>query len=394
MKKVLFTFCCFLVTLQTFAQLSDQSTISLLTCEPGPAVYAKFGHTAIRITDPQNDLDIVFHYGVFDFSSDHFIARFVKGETDYQLGALPFRYFMPEYVERNSSVYEQKLNLTLEEKQKNYDALIENYQPENRIYRYNFIYDNCATRPFFLLIRNQAENITFNLPHTQTTYRTIIEEYVGYNNWLRFGIDLVVSSLSDKPIGMMETVAFPLYTKWLIDHAEKTDSVGTTQPMVSETNLLFTATEHDDGNTIPFLLSPIFIINLLALLGTLLAFYEWRTKRYCHWFDAVFFAAIGLIGCVIFFLAFFSIHPIVKENFNLLFCNPLALIATVCLFIKSSYRYLNYYFIFNSICCLCALVVSILQLQLLHAAFIPLIALSIIRSVAFIQLQKSRFHVQ
>ena len=25
--------------------------------------------------------------------------------------------------------------------------LEENYRPENRIYRYNFFYDNCATRP-------------------------------------------------------------------------------------------------------------------------------------------------------------------------------------------------------------------------------------------------------
>ena len=158
MKKVLFTFCCFLVTLQTFAQLSDQSTISLLTCEPGPAVYAKFGHTAIRITDPQNDFDIVFHYGIFDFSSDHFIARFVKGETDYQLGALPFRYFMPEYVERNSSVYEQKLNLTLEEKQKNYDALIENYQPKIVIYRYNFIYDTAPHDIFLIDTQSSGEH--------------------------------------------------------------------------------------------------------------------------------------------------------------------------------------------------------------------------------------------
>ncbi|HRU72084.1 MAG TPA: hypothetical protein P5206_01180 [Paludibacteraceae bacterium] len=67
MKKVLFTFCCFLVTLQTFAQLSDQSTISLLTCEPGPAVYAKFGHTAIRITTRKTTLILFFTtaYSIF-----------------------------------------------------------------------------------------------------------------------------------------------------------------------------------------------------------------------------------------------------------------------------------------------------------------------------------------
>ena len=36
---------------------------------------------------------------------------------------------------------------TEEEKERLIALLTENYRPENRVYRYNFFYDNCATRP-------------------------------------------------------------------------------------------------------------------------------------------------------------------------------------------------------------------------------------------------------
>ena len=46
------------------------------------------------------------------------MLRFVKGETDYRLGVVPYSYFEGEYAVRGSSVYQQTLNLTDEEKTK------------------------------------------------------------------------------------------------------------------------------------------------------------------------------------------------------------------------------------------------------------------------------------
>ena len=64
--------------------LSEEAQISLLTCTPGNELYARYGHTAIRVLDPQNRLDLVFNYGIFDFNTDHFYWKFVKGETWYE----------------------------------------------------------------------------------------------------------------------------------------------------------------------------------------------------------------------------------------------------------------------------------------------------------------------
>src|ERR1035437_7946754 len=91
---------------------SDSTVISLITCSPGEEVYSKFGHTAIRINDPKNGNDFVFNYGIFSFETENFYYKFIKGETDYQLGIYDTRYFLPEYAERNSIVWEQVLSMT------------------------------------------------------------------------------------------------------------------------------------------------------------------------------------------------------------------------------------------------------------------------------------------
>ena len=127
--------------------LSDEARISLLTCAPGEELYARFGHTALRVTDPAHHLDAVFNYGVFDFNTDHFYWKFVRGETWYELGASPYRWFMQEYIETKRPVYEQVLNLTAAQRDSLWKALLVNYEPQNRSYLYNFVFDNCATRP-------------------------------------------------------------------------------------------------------------------------------------------------------------------------------------------------------------------------------------------------------
>ena len=91
---------------------TDGTRISLLTCAPGSEIYALFGHTAIRYENPALGQDWVFNYGMFSFDTPNFVMRFVKGETDCQLGVIPFQRFQLEYAMRGSSVYQQTLNLT------------------------------------------------------------------------------------------------------------------------------------------------------------------------------------------------------------------------------------------------------------------------------------------
>lgn len=138
---------------------TDSIQFSLLTCAPGNEIYALFGHTAIRYQNFSRGVDLVFNYGMFSFNTPHFVYRFVKGETDYQLGITPYPYFESEYAFRGSSVYQQVLNLTYSEKMSLLKLLQDNYLPENRIYRYNYFYDNCTTRARDQIKRLSGKNV-------------------------------------------------------------------------------------------------------------------------------------------------------------------------------------------------------------------------------------------
>ena len=113
-------------------------------------------------------MDRVYNFGMFSFSKPNFVYRFVKGETDYALAGYPFEYFIPEYVERNSKVVEQVLNLSQRQAESLYLQLEWLRLPQNREYRYNYVLDNCATRP-----RDMIEKVTGGLNYPQPADTTL-----------------------------------------------------------------------------------------------------------------------------------------------------------------------------------------------------------------------------
>ena len=125
---------------------NDSIRVSLVTCSPGTEVYEVYGHTALRIEIPSQGVDVAVNYGLFVFDAPNFVWKFIKGDTDYLVGMVNYPIFEREYTERGSSVTLQKLNLSEKEKVNLVDLLNKNLRPENRVYRYNFLYNNCSTK--------------------------------------------------------------------------------------------------------------------------------------------------------------------------------------------------------------------------------------------------------
>lgn len=195
-------------------QLSDEAKISLLTISPSDdEVFTVYGHAAIRINDPAHKFDIIFNYGIFDFSKPNFIYRFAKGETDYRLGVQNFNDFMIEYEMRGSEVTEQMLNLDSIEKGHIWEALLINNMPQNRVYRYNFFFDNCATRPIAILEKHANGTINYNDPGKSQTFRDLINHCTRNKPWLTFGCDLALGSPTDRIASPHEEMFLPLYLK-------------------------------------------------------------------------------------------------------------------------------------------------------------------------------------
>ncbi|MDY4881423.1 MAG: DUF4105 domain-containing protein, partial [Muribaculaceae bacterium] len=205
------------------AVATDSITASVITCYPGGEIYEVYGHTAIRMRG--SDFDEVFNYGVFDFYSANFVYRFVKGDAMYLVVHYPYEYFIPEYRERGSKVVEQVLNLPQKHVRAMLDYLLWNCLPQNRAYRYDYIGDNCSTRPRDIVER--AVGGTMEYPadtRPELTFRDIMREYNGNYPWLSLGIDLALGADLDKPTSARDKMFAPLYLEKALDGASYTDS--------------------------------------------------------------------------------------------------------------------------------------------------------------------------
>ena len=237
----------------------DSIRISLLTCASGGEIYSLFGHTAIRYENFTRGIDAVFNYGMFNFNAPNFIFRFALGETDYQLGVTNYEHFASEYNYLGRDVWQQTLNLTQAEKEHLFNLLQENYRPENRIYRYNFFYDNCATRP-----RDQIEaaidgtlQYADNMTDTDTgvTFRDLLHKYSEGHPWSRFGMDLCMGSKADQPINRRLMMFVPFYVQDFFNTARIIDNEGQARPLVSSEEKIvvtgLTDADHRSGGITP-----------------------------------------------------------------------------------------------------------------------------------------------
>ena len=123
---------------------------------------------------------------------------------------LTFRSKM-EYNMRGSTVIAQVLYLTPEEKQKIWDALLVNMQTDNQVYRYNFFFENCATRPATIIEQNLNGTLQIGTPDSALTFRDMINECTKNHPWQTFGCDLALGSPTDRLVTPNEAQFLPLY---------------------------------------------------------------------------------------------------------------------------------------------------------------------------------------
>ena len=307
---------------------SDSLRVSLLTCGPGQEVYNLFGHSAIRVKNEATGVDYVFNYGIFSFNTPNFVLRFCLGQTDYQLGVQYYEDFVWNYQMQGRFVHEQVLNLTEQEKLQLVAALEDNYLPENRIYRYNYFYDNCATRPRDIVERAINGEVRYtedmDTPQKALTYRGLVHEYTAKQPWSRFGIDLLLGSEADKPISRRASMFVPFYLEEYFHTAQKADLQGRNSGLIAE-ELEITAQDESDWAS-PTPLTPMRVFLLLFILVAALTAWGIKQGRSLWGLDLLVFAIAGIAGCIIAFMVLFSEHPAVSPNYLLLLLHPLHLI--------------------------------------------------------------------
>lgn len=309
--SVAFIFCSFL----SFAQAdSSHLRVSLLTCGIGDEIWETFGHTAIRITDSAHGTDNVYNYGTFSFGPD-FELQFMRGKLLYYLSYDPFPVFMQEYVEANRSVEEQILMLDGAKKQEIFDYLKNNALEENRYYKYDFFFDNCATRLRDVFPRSLDGGFKFGetaAAHERITYRQIINRYFYKTHWERFGVNLLLGSRIDKVMSNTDIMFLPDFLRDGIANATINNQKIATPVDV----ILPGSVKKPAGTNWAFVLT----MGLCILTIAGLLYRPLKPLGDIMMFLQLFIS--GLLGCIILLMWFGTDHQGCQNNFNILWALP------------------------------------------------------------------------
>lgn len=299
----------------------DSLRISLITCTPGTDVYAHFGHTALRIVNVITGRDVVFNYGCFDMSGANFVMKFIKGETDYIVAAEPGAYFFYRYNFLGNGVSEQVLNLTPEECLRLHELLYENILPENRGYRYNWLYDNCTTRARDMIEKAINGKVEYQNEVPALTARDELHECLKNDSWLSFGIDLMLGTEIDTLAPRNIQQFIPAHYENDIDNAYIISPDGSKRKLVVGKMGILDEKDSNKTSDTPF--TPFLAFGLLALLTVCLSIWDYKRKKRSYWFDVLLHIAQGCAGVIIAYLFFFSVHPAVSTNWQVIIFNPL-----------------------------------------------------------------------
>lgn len=368
---------------------ADSLRVSFVNFYPGSEIWALEGHSALRLQYPGDSItgkfDLAVNYGMFDFNQSDFVYRFVKGETDYRVEAYDWIWCEDDYARAGRRIVEHPLQMDSLQKARLFDLLLINLQPENQTYRYNYVKDNCATRPLRIVELALGDSIILPAPdceaidaNAETSYRDVMRHYHRNYPWYQLGIDLALGSGIDYPIDYREMSFAPV----LLDTQLLGASVGG-RKLTGEPIIINEGHDATDGPT-PWYATPMFVFCLVLVAVTLVTWRDMRRRKVTRWVDAVLFLVFGLAGLLLTFLIFLSSHEATSPNWLYLWLNPLCLIVPALIFVKKGQRAVLYYYCLNTTLILAMAIAWPFTGQSDNWAFAPLIACDVMRSLSYI----------
>ena len=294
--------------------------IGIVTMAPGQVFWERFGHDAIVVDDPVLGEPVSYNFGYFDLSEEGFVSRFIRGDMQYMLVALPLREDLGQYRDNGRGVTVQWLDLAPGQARALADALAHNARPENARYRYDYFRDNCATRVRDALdaalgggLRRQLE-----VRSAGDTWRSESVRLARPASWMWLGFDVGLGPAADRPLSLWERGFIPMRLADALREAVNSEG----RPLVlAEERILPHRIEPEPEERLrrltPWLLAG------LALGGLALAL---RTRpRALGAFAAALWLLAGIAGTLMLFVWLGTEHWAGWANRNLLLLSPLCL---------------------------------------------------------------------
>ncbi len=358
--------------------LAKDAEISIITIGPGKQLYDSFGHNAIRVSDPSNGKDLAFNYGTFDFNTPNFYIKFGQGKLPYALSVSTYDGFLRNYIAEKRWIKQQKLDLTYGEKIAIFEFLLNNAQPSNREYQYDFFLDNCATRIRDVLAVNLGSKLSYQDKQYAPflySFRELIQQRLHWNSWGSLGIDIALGAVIDRTANPWEHQFLPDYVFESLKSATITRNNKTSALIKKETTI---NNPGPRARNTAFLLSPFFVFLVIALGIVYRTLRDSKQQKRSRWLDTVLFFVTGIVGVLLLVLWLATDHTATINNYNILWAFPVNLIFCTLLSKKTPKKWLSRYLSFLIILLILLVVHWCTGVQVFAGALLPLlIALSI-----------------
>ena len=372
----------FLLILLTFVGLSPAKAqfweVSLLTADPGTELYSSFGHSAIRLREigPEGR-DLVFNFGTFDFDTPNFYGKFATGKLNYMLSVATYDRFIIEYDYYKRGLREQVLDLNQEQKDFLLQHLDAQHAPERRFYKYDFFYNNCATKIRDAFDISMGEQLVWSDSIAEEkTFRDLIDEFVQPLPWADFGIDLALGAVIDRSATELEKQFLPTYMERAFANATIVEN-GVSRPLVKQNRVLL---EYPKEAVQQSILNPTVVFWLLAIIFGALTLYGFKKGKLMKGLDIAFFGVLGILGIVVTFLWFFTDHSATLWNWNVLWAFPGHLVLVWGLVARPNAAWISSYLLFVLGATVVVLLLWMVGVQSFYPALVPILLLLLLRT--------------
>jgi hypothetical protein len=304
LKKFSFFLFLFLTINLSFAQnllLSKEAKVSVLTCGTGNESYSLFGHTAIRISDPFNNIDVVYNYGAFDFNTPNFVLKFIKGDLQYFAVAHSYTDFVNEYQYDRRSVYEQELNIPYALKQKLFDNLNTSLASGESHYTYKFIDKNCTSMVVDIINKTLDTTAIVKNADIDITYRTVLFPYFDNHFYEKLGTSIIFGKKVD---GLGTQIFLPFELQKSLKKVFYKN-----HPLAGENKTILEFPKEVPGSWWNNVYT--YILFLACIIGI-------NRKPVA----AFYLTIMALLGVFFAFAGFYSFHKELAYNYNILLFNP------------------------------------------------------------------------
>ena len=177
-------------------------------------------------------------------------------------------------------------------------------------------------------LQKSGSQLLFSNAHTENgetkSYRDIVHQYTKGHPWAQFGIDFCIGSQADHPINDRQMMFAPFYLMDAFAGARIANTSDNKALVASTKKIIDCEPDVSDSaeNDIWNMLTPIRLSLLVFIAIGMATVYGLRKKKSLWGLDIAVFAAAGIAGCIIAFLALFSEHPTVGSNYLLFVFHP------------------------------------------------------------------------